>query len=131
MLIIPECRPGHVVTTICKVYVNFTSCQAFVDAVSRDGRSYSPELFRQAEGVLLKIGNDLDLIGDLQDLAVKVKESAASQEADEALFADAPEHFLDAIMSVLMRDPVKLPSSGQVRAQVNTVIIGYCENQIL
>ena len=39
---------------------------------------------------------------------------AASQEADETLFADAPEHFLDAIMSVLMRDPVKLPSSGQV-----------------
>ena len=115
MLIIPECRPGHVVTTICKVYVNFTSCQAFVDAVSRDGRSYSPELFRQAEGVLLKIGSHLDLIGDLQELAVKVKASAESQEADETLFADAPEHFLDAIMSVLMRDPVKLPSSGQVR----------------
>ena len=113
------CRPGQVVTTICKVYVNFTSCGAFVDAVSRDGRSYSPELFRQAEGVLLKIGSHLDLVGDLQALAAKVGESAASQEADETLFADAPEHFLDAIMSVLMRDPVKLPSSGQVRCFIH------------
>ena len=103
------------------MYVNFTSCQAFVDAVSRDGRSYSPELFRQAEGVLLKIGSHLDLIGDLQELAVKVKASADSQEADETLFADAPEHFLDAIMSVLMRDPVKLPSSGQVQCLLDIV----------
>ena len=37
---------------------------------------------------------------DPQGLAVKVKESADSQEADETLFADAPEHFLDAIMFV-------------------------------
>lgn len=34
--------------------------------------------------------------------------------ADEELFADAPDHFLDAIMSHLMTDPVRLPNSGQV-----------------
>ena len=59
---------------------------------------------------------------DPQGLAVKVKESADSQEADETLFADAPEHFLDAIMSVLMRDPVKLPSSGQVRRIIHSAV---------
>ena len=32
----------------------------------------------------------------------------------EEMFSDAPEHFLDPIMSILMRDPVKLPTSGQV-----------------
>ncbi len=57
-----EFRPGEIVTNICKVYVNFTDCDAFVDAVSRDGRSYSPELFRQAEGVLHKIGSHFELV---------------------------------------------------------------------
>jgi hypothetical protein len=107
-------RPGEIVTNICKVYINFNSCSAFIEAVSRDGRSYSPELFLQAEGVLLKIGSNHERIGSLQELASKVKASAASQEADESLYADAPEHYLDAIMSVLMKDPVKLPSSGQI-----------------
>ena len=101
-------------TNICKIYLNFTSCTAFIDAVSRDGRSYSPELFRQAEGVLNKIGSQFDVINDLQSLAAKVKSSAESQEADDSLFADAPDHFLDPLMSTLMKDPVKLPSSGQI-----------------
>jgi hypothetical protein len=30
------------------------------------------------------------------------------------MFADAPDHFLDPIMSHIMKDPVKLPTSGQV-----------------
>ena len=47
-------------------------------------------------------------------LLLQIERSALSAEADEALFSDAPDHFLDAIMSVLMRDPVKLPASGQI-----------------
>ena len=38
-------RPGDIVTDICKIYVNFQSCDTFLASVSRDGRSYSPELF--------------------------------------------------------------------------------------
>ena len=43
-----------------------------------------------------------------------VKSSAAAKDEEESLFSDAPDHFLDPIMSHLMRDPVKLPSSGQI-----------------
>ena len=52
-------------TTICRVYLNFVRCQPFVDAVSRDGRSYSPALFGQAEDVLIKVGS-MDFIEDLK-----------------------------------------------------------------
>ena len=44
----------------------------------------------------------------------RVREMAEDLRADEELFADAPDHFLDAIMSNLMTDPVRLPNSGQV-----------------
>ena len=49
-------NPGEMVTNICKIYVNFKNCDSFLASVSRDGRSYSPELFQQASNVLLKIG---------------------------------------------------------------------------
>ena len=57
--------------TICSIYVNFKDCDSFLTAVSQDGRSYSQDLFWQAEKVLLKIGRS-DVIADLQDLAKKV-----------------------------------------------------------
>ncbi len=52
----------------------------------------------------------------LKEVAAEVMKSAATVKAEEELFADAPDHFLDALLSVLMTDPVKLPSSGQVLA---------------
>ena len=36
------------------------------------------------------------------------------QKADEEMFADAPEEFLDEIMGTLMKDPVILPSSRNI-----------------
>lgn len=54
------------------------------------------------------------MIADLQEIDTSVRDLAASQKADDELFADAPDHFLDPIMSILMSDPVKLPASGQI-----------------
>eukprot|EP00095_Tigriopus_kingsejongensis_P000903 maker-scaffold186_size273091-snap-gene-0.14 protein:Tk00903 transcript:maker-scaffold186_size273091-snap-gene-0.14-mRNA-1 annotation:"ubiquitin conjugation factor e4 a-like" len=109
----PDWLPGDIVTTICKIYINLKDCGVFMLAVSADGRSFSPDLFKQAEGVLLKIGK-MDMIADLQVIDASVQDLAASLKADDELFADAPDHFLDPIMSILMTDPVRLPSSGQV-----------------
>lgn len=39
---------------------------------------------------------------------------AKRQLLDDDLVAGAPDEFLDAIMGTLMKDPVTLPSSGQV-----------------
>jgi len=36
------------------------------------------------------------------------------QQAEEEALANVPEDFLDPIMGELMRDPVVLPSSGQI-----------------
>jgi ubiquitin conjugation factor E4 A len=106
-------RPGEIVTDICKIYVNLQNCDSFLASVSRDGRSYSPDLFDQAAEVLFKIGKG-DLVSDLREVAKKVGHSAVSQKADDELFSDAPDEFLDSIMSHLMTDPVRLPNSGQI-----------------
>lgn len=45
------------------------------------------------------------------NLAEKIKSLADRQQREEETFADAPDEFLDPIMSTVMSDPVILPSS--------------------
>lgn len=105
-----EFNPAGIVMDICKIYVHLHKCDAFCLAVSQDGRSYSPKLFSLAEDVLARIGGG-SLIADLQVVAAKVAELATHQQTEEEILAEAPEEFLDPIMSTLMLDPVILPSS--------------------
>nr|CAD7430448.1 unnamed protein product [Timema monikensis] len=105
-----EFDPANTVLNICKIYVHLVDSDAFCSAVSQDGRSYSPQLFSLAEDVLVRIGG-ASLISDLQTVASKVSKLATQYQTDEAMLSDAPEEFLDPIMSTLMLDPVILPSS--------------------
>lgn len=48
-------EPAEIVLNICMIYVHLGESEngeAFCLAVSRDGRSYNPQLFKQAEDVL-------------------------------------------------------------------------------
>ncbi len=45
-------EPAKIVRKICAIYVHLGSSDVFCAAVSRDGRSYSPQLFEQAAAVL-------------------------------------------------------------------------------
>ena len=107
-------KPADIVKFICKIYTHYAKCHSFLQAVSSDGRSYSPELFVQAKSVLENHIRDIELVESLQNVATSVKKMAADGLKDEELFADAPDEFLDPIMSHLMKDPVRLPNSGQI-----------------
>lgn len=106
-------KPAEIVRRICRIYTHYSRCRPFLLAVSADGRSYSPELFDQAKAVLCHI-RDVDSSGEWDDLASRVRMAAADVEREDELFADAPDEYLDPIMSNLMRDPVLLPNSRQV-----------------
>ena len=43
-----------------------------------------------------------------------LQNAAAAAKEEEDIVADAPDHFLDPIMGTLMRDPVLLPTSGNI-----------------
>ena len=136
-------KPDVFVMDICKIYVHLYHSDEFCLAVSQDGRSYNKDLFCQAEDVLgtyiynffkilvcqkkkniyfyiiclvffpARIGGGA-LISDLQLVDLKVAEMASRQIEEEEMLPDAPEEFLDPIMSTIMKDPVILPSSLKV-----------------
>ncbi|XP_053392702.1 ubiquitin conjugation factor E4 A-like [Mercenaria mercenaria] len=109
-----EFKPGQLVSDITKIYLNLSKKEGFCEAVCGDGRSYSEKLFQQAIDVLLKIGSTPVLISDFERLRVNICEVGRAQQEEEELLADPPEEFTDPIMGTLMKDPVKLPTSGNI-----------------
>eukprot|EP00099_Drosophila_melanogaster_P018059 NP_609060.1 uncharacterized protein Dmel_CG11070 [Drosophila melanogaster] len=105
-----EFDPAQTVIEISHIYINLSSDESFCLAVSQDGRSYSEQLFSYAENILIRIGGG-QLIGDMSEFAVKVARMGAQYKEEQELLADAPEEYLDPIISTLMTDPVVLPSS--------------------
>lgn len=56
----------------------------------------------------------------MSDLALKVSQVEQEEKANQEVLADAPDDYLDPIMSTLMTDPVILPSS-KVRVDRTTI----------
>ncbi|KAG7471399.1 hypothetical protein MATL_G00124180 [Megalops atlanticus] len=104
-------KPQQLVSDICTIYLNLGDEENFCATVPKDGRSYSPTLFSQTVRVLKKINTPGDMIVSFSLLADKIKSLADQQQQEEETYSDAPDHFLDPIMSTLMLDPVLLPSS--------------------
>lgn len=105
-------KPAEVVSKISQIYLNLMDSKTFVAAVSSDGRSYSSDLFSWTETVLIKVGR-ADLASSLAEMSERVAKSSSKQLAEEELLSGAPDEFLCPIMSILMTDPVTLPSSKQ------------------
>ncbi|XP_041979674.1 ubiquitin conjugation factor E4 A [Aricia agestis] len=105
-----EFEPARTVLDICRMYVQLGGYPRFCAAVSDDGRSYSPQLFQLAEDVLVRIGGGA-LITSLREVAARVSTIAEQRQREEEILANAPDEFLDPIMSTIMLDPVVLPSS--------------------
>lgn len=105
-----EFNPGDLVMKIAMMYSNLGDNDNFILAVSQDGRSYSSELFKMAESVLIKIGG-FGILENLRKLSDKVKQAGTIKQEEDEILTDAPDEFLDPIMSCIMSDPVVLPSS--------------------
>ncbi|KAK1118533.1 hypothetical protein K0M31_014842 [Melipona bicolor] len=103
-------NPANLVLNICEIYINLSQNESFTLAVSQDGRSYSSELFKLADNVLVRIGG-VSILGDLDQFAKNVEAAASHKKEEDEILIDAPDEFLDPIMSTLMTDPVVLPSS--------------------
>ena len=109
-----EFKPQQTVSDISQIYLNLEEDLNFCLAVVSDGRSYSDDLFPKAINVLRKIHKPVIMIDSMQTLHIKNQKIGKKQKADEEMFADAPEEFLDEIMGTLMKDPVILPSSRNI-----------------
>lgn len=68
-------RPRELVANICRIYISLHGDDNFCAAVSRDGRSYSNGLFEQAEMVLCKIHEPVDVIASFNEVGRKIQVS--------------------------------------------------------
>lgn len=108
-------KPRVLLRRILGIYINFSDDIDFAKAVAKDGRSYSDELFSRVGGIAqnTKLLNTQE-VAKFKNLADNIKEARDDAERDADILGDVPDEFLDPIMSTLMRDPVKLVTSGNV-----------------
>lgn len=102
--------PANTVKQICTIFLNLKESDEFCLAITQDGRSYSPELFKFAENTLIKIGGG-NLIAEIIEFSDKVQAVEQRQKLNDEALVNPPDDFLDPILSILMKDPVILPSS--------------------
>ncbi|GAA0149185.1 ubiquitin-protein ligase [Lithospermum erythrorhizon] len=109
-----EFRPKDLLKQIVKIYVHLARGDKediFPAAITRDGRSYSEQIFAAAVDVLKRIGEDARIIQEFIVLGTKAKIAASDAMDTEAALGEIPDEFLDPIQYTLMKDPVILPSS--------------------
>lgn len=113
-------RPRELLASICAIYAHVggaDSDRSFVKAIVSDGRSFRPELFPDALAVLRNSPGVLepqDLAG-FEKLAGLVAEAAQAEAEEEEIFGDdIPDEYLDPIQCTLMKEPVRLPTSGTI-----------------
>ncbi|KAL6256533.1 hypothetical protein P5V15_012646 [Pogonomyrmex californicus] len=103
-------NPANLVLNICEIYINLSKNESFTLAVSQDGRSYKPDLFKLAGNVLVRIGG-ARILRDLDQFGKSVEDAANQKREEDEILTGIPDEFLDPIMSTVMTDPVILPSS--------------------
>ncbi|CAF4301010.1 unnamed protein product, partial [Rotaria sp. Silwood2] len=106
--------PPKLVAKVTDIYLNFSEYNQFCAAVSNDGMSYNEQLFPQAVEVLQRIKYPSERIDEFLQLGEHIKKIAAEQKEEDAAYDDAPDEYLDPITSILMSDPVMLPSSRTI-----------------
>lgn len=124
-------QPKHLLREVCLALLNFASFEKFSYTLSMDGFCEDGVPLNKAVTTVTKLGLvSASQRDELALLASKVEAACRSNKDLDALIADAPEgkpsflpffwsyalaiEFLDPILNTLMRDPVRLPTSGNI-----------------
>ena len=110
-------NPKKLLSKLIDIFLHLAHRQEFVQAVARDGRSYSREIFSRAANILLqhRLKQD-DEITKLKHFVNEVETSLQSEMALEEALGEAPDEFLgrfylsDPLLFTVMEEPVTLPS---------------------
>lgn len=114
-------NPRGLIVQLVRVFVNLSPIENnspkmdFIVAVSKDGRSYKKDIFKNAVEILKKYSLvENEIIERFDHFIDLVEESLKSGQEEEEELGDIPEEYQDALMFTLMKDPVLLPSSKTV-----------------
>lgn len=109
-------NPKQLLSDLIDIYLHLDSPNdKLATAISRDERSYTKELFEDAikrmTRHVIKTATDIQRFNMLAQKVIKIVEESEKEELD---LGEVPEEFKDPLMDTLMKDPVKLPTSGHV-----------------
>ncbi|GAM16890.1 hypothetical protein SAMD00019534_000650 [Acytostelium subglobosum LB1] len=108
-------NPKQLLQQLTDIYVYLSKDERYIRALVRDGRSFKISMFQTADKIMrrerLKSEDDLDRFSDL---IKKLEKAHQEEEQEEEDLGEVPDHFLDPIMSTIMRDPVLLPTSKNI-----------------
>lgn len=108
-------RPRELLSDLIDVYLHLRAKRNFHKAIARDGRSYKPENFDEAERLIWGKGAKASMdLRKWKSLGDAVKKAKADDEAEEEDLGEPPDEFTDPLMATLMDDPVTLPVSRAV-----------------
>jgi ubiquitin conjugation factor E4 B len=106
-------RPKEMLRDLCAIFALFASSSDFQNECAKSG--CDPGLLLSAVKTCRRLnlleGESMSAFESLPELVTVAAQIVA---ADEALLADAPDEFLDEILSSFMKDPVILPSGHYV-----------------
>jgi len=99
---------------LCDIFSSYAGLLVFQEHCAKSGY-YTKYLMSKAVKTCSKLnllsGNEMDVF---EELPSKVEKVSLTIENDEALTIDAPNEFLDPLMWTFMKDPVRLPTSGNI-----------------
>lgn len=110
-------EPRWLLSKIARIYLYFFSASPtdFTNAIVLEERSFSLEVFNKAGSVLERENLiSSSQVSQYRSFLSELSLSSSKSKFDESQLGEIPDEFLDSIMSTLMRDPVRLPSSGQI-----------------
>lgn len=108
--------PKFILSSLINIYVSFVDYKEFLEFIVKDERSYKNENFEKVMTIKErgKIKLDYETSEKFMKLVETLKDLYKDMKSKEISYDDAPEEFLDPITTLLMDDPVKLPSSKAI-----------------
>jgi ubiquitin conjugation factor E4 B len=105
-------QPRLLLSKLVEIYINlYKQDKNFLEAVIRDGRSFSMDLFHKATHYLSKYTLvSAEVTQNWTSFIEHLEKLSNQQKEDEQTLGEIPSEFLDPILSELMVDPVILPS---------------------
>ena len=110
--------PKFLIENIAQLYLNFSDKEEFITGVANDERSFDIVLFYKTLKVLEKYSLFSSEDSERFMQLIKNLEEKSKLKGEEDKFMaeinDIPDEFLDPLMGEIMKDPVLLPTSGNI-----------------
>jgi ubiquitin conjugation factor E4 B len=105
-------HPRTLLREMIKIFLHLSISDEFLEAIGRDERSYSRDIFAKAlmiarrRNILMPtelnaFNNAIDKVGEISDSMIALEDA----------LGEIPDRYLDALLSTLMSDPVTLPAT--------------------